>query len=792
MDPVSAGGLSGFLGDRSYPPGAASDRLAAGAVVDQPSGTDSVQRESIGSAIEGLDPRVGNGGMDPANPQANWSAIPPEGVGATDRMQDCQALHLSDLNQPIRIDEYWDRGCDAVDASGATSRLLNVSLNDWAFVRMELVSLDDVSIQLALANNQGVEPVSPSADGVLHGGPNVPEGSTLAWRQDVLGAGTYQVGLLSHAPDGPGRFVFTIHSQPIPPPPLEFTSLSVGYLRSCGLIEGGVPICWGLGIRGTDMAAGQAPFEQISVGVSSIICGLKPEGYAICWGGAGISTHNPAPGQKLVQIDVGSRHICGVQDDAQARCWGNWGYATSSPDPGDVPAGYALSQISVARDYTCGLTTDGAPVCWGDDWNSASMAPADERLVSIAAGERHVCGMRSDGTIACWGSWGMDACFPVADGFNECGGVRGYGIPPLPPEQESIVQLSSDEPHCGLRADGLPVCWTPFASLGLVPPPAQEFESISATATVACGLAADGSAVCWGDDRFGQASPPSGRNATGEVRWPQPQNVVSVSAGTTHVCATAAGGEISCWGPNWWNGRFPDTEKYSDVSSGPSHTCALTSSGGAVCRGNDWLGQSSPPPGLLFDSISVGRNGSCGLKRDGSVVCWGASDPGGTPLPEDMRFKSFDSGGEHACGITFGGEAVCWGRNAEMQVMPVDGTDAFKAVSAGGAHTCYLFDSGSIKCAGHNEYGQTEAPQGPEFVAVSSGGFISCGLHRDGSVSCWGADFLGNVNPPQGETFQSVSAGSRFACGARTNGTVTCWGDVSDGQDMPVRYLTPG
>ena len=241
IDPVSAGGLSGVGVDRSVPPDPQFARPATGAVPTQSPGSGSVQYEPIGSAIGSLDPTAGNAGWDPATSPASLSVMPPLDLGATDRSQDCQVLLLSDLNQPVRIDEYWDRGCDAVDASGATSRLLNVSLDNWAFVRMELVSLDDVSIQLALANNQGVEPVSPSAGGVLHGGPNVPEGSTLAWRQDVLGAGTYQVGLRSHAPDGPGRFVFTIHSQPIPPPPLKFTSLSVGYLRSCGLIEGGGP-----------------------------------------------------------------------------------------------------------------------------------------------------------------------------------------------------------------------------------------------------------------------------------------------------------------------------------------------------------------------------------------------------------------------------------------------------------------------------------------------------------------------------------------------------------------------
>ena len=706
------------------------------------------------------------------------------GVGA---LQDCQVEFLAKFSGRIRRDESWNRNCDSIDDSGATSRHLRFSIDDWSFVRTELVSLDNVSIRLGLIEDQDVRSVTPSAGRVLLGGPNIPEGHAFAWRQDVLQAGTYQIDLRSHEPESPGRFIFTMFAQTTPPPPFKFTSLSVGYLRSCGLIEGGTPLCWGLGIKGADVAVAAAPMQKISVGTSTHVCGLKQDGSAICWGGPDVRTVTPTVGQQFVQIEAGRSHTCVVQGDGQASCWGSNTHHKSS-----VPTRYSFSQVSAARDHTCGLTTGGDALCWGDSSLGAVRGVlANESFDSIATGDRHSCGMREDGSMACWGAWGMDACFPLANGFNKCGGVRGTGIPPLPPEGEALVQMSSGEPHCGLRADGLAVCWTPFASLGLVPPPVQRFKSISATATVACGLAFDGSATCWGDDRFGQSSPPNGRNATGEIQWPQPQNVISIATGSGHVCAIDQESSISCWGPNWWNGRFSGAKSYAAISSGSGHSCALTHSGEAICRGEDFFGESSPPPGLVLDSISLGRHYSCGLRSDGTAVCWGGDDSGQRIPPEGVRFRFLDSGDRHTCGITIDGTPVCWGRNAEDQVISFDqSTDNLAAVSVG-SNTCYLLASGTIKCAGSNNFGQTDGPQDSGFVAVSAGGFLSCGLRQDGSAVCWGADFLGSLTPPPGETFTAISAGNRNACGIRPNGTVGCWGENWAGQDTPVRYVSP-
>ena len=85
-------------------------------------------------------------------------------------------------------------------------------------------------------------------------------------------------------------------------------------------------------------------------------------------------------------------------------------------------------------------------------------------------------------------------------------------IPQSPPEDERLASLSSDGPHCGLRTDGTPVCWTKYVDSGLTSPPEGEgFTTISASPRHACALREEGEVVCWGQNWFGQASPPDGK-----------------------------------------------------------------------------------------------------------------------------------------------------------------------------------------------------------------------------------------------------------------------------------------
>ena len=108
----------------------------------------------------------------------------------------------------------------------------------------------------------------------------------------------------------------------------------------------------------------------------------------------------------------------------------------------------------------------------------------------------------------CWGDGGNAIC----TGTGCHSEWSPEPIPESPPEGERFASLSTDGPHCGLRMDGTPVCWTKYVDSGLSSPPEGErFTSISASPTHACGLREEGEVVCWGEDWFGQASPPDGK-----------------------------------------------------------------------------------------------------------------------------------------------------------------------------------------------------------------------------------------------------------------------------------------
>jgi alpha-tubulin suppressor-like RCC1 family protein len=61
---------------------------------------------------------------------------------------------------------------------------------------------------------------------------------------------------------------------------------------------------------------------------------------------------------------------------------------------------------------------------------------------------------------------------------------------------------------CGLRADGVVICWGENQYGEDSPPEGESLLAISCGDLHTCGLREDGTAVCWGLDGDGQASPP--------------------------------------------------------------------------------------------------------------------------------------------------------------------------------------------------------------------------------------------------------------------------------------------
>ena len=78
-----------------------------------------------------------------------------------------------------------------------------------------------------------------------------------------------------------------------------------------------------------------------------------------------------------------------------------------------------------------------------------------------------------------------------------------------PPEDESFTSISSGVWHtCGLREDGIAICWGNDFLGQSSPPKNERFLSTGSGYTHSCGLREDGVIVCWGSNQHGQSSPP--------------------------------------------------------------------------------------------------------------------------------------------------------------------------------------------------------------------------------------------------------------------------------------------
>jgi hypothetical protein len=146
-------------------------------------------------------------------------------------------------------------------------------------------------------------------------------------------------------------------------------------------------------------------------------------------------------------------------------------------------------------------------------------------------------------------------------------------------------------------------------------PPAVVFASVSAGDGFACGLKTDGIIVCWGDNSAGQATPPTGR-------------FVSLSADGLlqglSACAVRADGTIACWGDNPEGQWTPPTGTFASVSIGFETACGLRTDGTIACWGDNFFGQATPPGGT-FASVSAGDWWACGVRTNRTITCWGAA-----------------------------------------------------------------------------------------------------------------------------------------------------------------------
>ncbi len=180
-----------------------------------------------------------------------------------------------------------------------------------------------------------------------------------------------------------------------------WSTISVGITSSCGVTTSGVGYCWGSGTWGAlgngstgvdaaspSLVSGGLNWSTMSVG-SIKACGVTTGGAGYCWGlsdniwtlGDGGTNSSDTPklvtgGHTWATVDPGDGVTCGRTTAGAAYCWGNNspgsvgdGTTTDRVTPTLVGGSHTFAAVEVGGAASCALTTTATVFCWG--WNSA-------------------------------------------------------------------------------------------------------------------------------------------------------------------------------------------------------------------------------------------------------------------------------------------------------------------------------------------------------------------------------------------------------------------------------------
>jgi hypothetical protein len=300
--------------------------------------------------------------------------------------------------------------------------------------------------------------------------------------------------------------------------------------------------------------------------------------------------------------------------------------------------------------------------------------------------------------------------------FFHWGNLRRASQPmTIVPSDDDVISAGTYH-TCGIKRDGMVVCWGSNSNGQLSGIPSGTFTQISAGYDRTCGVKNDSAITCWGSNLFGQLD-----------------NVVPTGTfkQVTSHCAIKADGTIACW----------------EFKEAPIVTSAYSSNNSYVREKIQWRGAAFPRG--TFKQIS----GLCGIKSDGSLECWRynwltstielvPNLPAGIFIQVSARMRNI-------CGVKSDSTLVCWQYQNEFDSLgqiSIIPSGTFKQVSTGNRHACGVKSDDTLACWGMNDEGQlTNVPPGT-FTQVSVGDMHACGLRSDSRVLCWGNNSQGQLN----------------------------------------------
>lgn len=606
----------------------------------------------------------------------------------------------------------------------------------------------------------------------------------------------------------------------------DVVQVTAGHDFSCALRRSKRVSCWGHGDSGRlgtgNSQDSRTPAEVVGLtGVAQIAsgrqhsCAVTDAGELWCWG-ANTTKQSALPGDvretprpmkvaglsEVVAVAAGQNTTCAIDAGGHLFCWGYNSYGMvgngqSGPgsdvsQPTRVEGLEQVVAVDVGEYQSCALTQGGQVHCWGrDGYGNLGAAARGSRetpvevenvadATHLAVGGQHVCVLRRGGQVACWGrsESGQLGAEAITDPYHATDVVAS--AEQLTAEPSAVHDLTADAE----------VEATPMLSVS------QGF---------ACGLRSNGVPICWGSNSSGQLGNGTTLYQRGQVvEVAGLTDVVEISAGDPNVCARRAGGTVACWGSL---GRYNGSETYTRSSrplplEGITDAVEVALGGNQICVRHqddtvscDQQGQMQPVVGLTGAAqLSLGYSMACARLDRGEVWCWGRGTSGQLGQGEDESSETpvmvaglrdarrISVGDNHGCALRRSGQVVCWGDNEDGQLGNGRRGDAERAntpvivrgladavdVSAGMNQTCALRRGGEVLCWGGNTFGQTgvEVPEGQERPALvttpapvqpsrapnasalgppralACGWHVSCLMHETARVSCWGSSAI--------------------------------------------------